>query len=155
LQAALRQSRITNWLVLAWQWLYRNVDKTRETLSQAIADGWQSLVSRMEARRVLPPTTLVRLRGLDPRRQIYFFYLAMIRRGGEQGVPRKPSQTPAEYAAALENALPSTEKDVDSITESFVEARYSRREVDGRDADMAKAAWGRIRAALRDRDKGR
>ena len=155
LQAALRQSRITNWLALAWQWLYRNVDKTRETLSQAIADGWQSLVSRMGAGRVLPPTSLVRLRGLDPRQQIYFFYLAMIRRGGEQGVPRKSSQTPSEYAAALENALPSAEEDVNSITESFVGARYSRREVDGRDADMAKAAWGRIRAALRDRDKSK
>ena len=155
LRAALRQSRITNWLALAWQWLYKNVETTRGNLSRAMADGWQSLVSRMEARRVLPPASLVRLRGLEPRRQIYFFYLAMIRRGGEQGVPRKPSQTPAEYAAALENALPSAEEDIDSITESFVEARYSRREVASRDVDVVKAAWGRIRAALRDIEQGK
>jgi hypothetical protein len=153
LRAALRNSRLTNWLALAWQWLYRNVDKTRGSLSQVIADGWQSIVSRLEARRILPPASLIRLRSLDPRQQIYFFYLAMIRRGAEQGAPRKPSQTPSEYALTLEKNLPSAGEDIDSMTGAFVEARYSRREVKARDANAVKAAWGRIRQALRDREK--
>ena len=153
LRAALRNSRITNWLALAWQWLYKNVDKTRETLSQAIADGWQSIVSRLEAGRILPPANLIRLRSLDARRQIYFFYLAMIRRGGEQGLPRKPSQTPSEYALTLEKRFPSVSEDINSITEEFVEARYSRREVNSQDVGVVKTAWQRIRRALRDREK--
>jgi Domain of unknown function (DUF4129) len=153
LRAALRNSRITNWLILAWQWLYRNADKTRESLSRVIVDGWQNILSRLEARQILPPTTLLRLRSLDPRRQIYFFYLAMVRRGGEQGLPRKPSQTPSEYALTLEKSLPSASDDIDSITEAFVEARYSRRAVESQDANRVKATWTRIRAALRDKDK--
>ncbi len=146
--AMLRRSRITNWLILAWQWLYRNADKTRGSLSRAITDGWQSILSRLEGKRILPRVDFISLRSLDPRRRIYFFYLAMIRRGGEQGLTRKPSQTPSEYAVTLEKALPSAGEDIDSITDAFIQARYSRREVNSREADLVKVIWGRIRRAF-------
>lgn len=153
LRAALRQSRLANWLALAWQWLYKNAGKTGTALSRALADGWQSIVARLEGNRGLPRLSLVRFRSLDPRRQIYFFYLAMIRRGGEQGVSRKPSQTPSEYAVTLEKALPSAEQDIDAITAAFVEARYSRQDVDARRVDTIRATWGRIRKALQSKAK--
>jgi hypothetical protein len=151
--AALRKSRITNWLLLAWQWLYRSADQTRASLSRAIADGWQNIVARLEGKRSLPRPGWISLRSLDPRRQIYFFYLAMIRRGGERGLTRKPSQTPSEYAVQLEKALPSAGEDIDSITEAFVQARYSRQEVDFKEADLVRATWGRIRRAFQDKSK--
>jgi len=153
IRAALRNSRITNWLILAWQWLSRNADQTRASLSRAIGEGWRSIVSRLEGKGVLPGMDFISLRSLDPRRQIYFFYLAMVRRGGEQGMTREPAQTPSEYAAALEKALPSTTEDIDSITAAFVEARYSRQEVDPGKAELVRGAWGRIRRALQNRLK--
>lgn len=147
--AALRRTRLANWLTRAWQWISRNVDNARGSLARAISDGWQQLVSRMDGKRVLPRSGWIRLRSLDPRRRIYFFYLAMIRRGGEQGLKREPSQTPTEYAAKLENEVPSASADIDSITQAFIEARYSRREIHVEDADLAKSTWDRIRHALR------
>jgi hypothetical protein len=153
IRAALRKSRITNWLILAWQWLYRNADRTRGTLSRAIAEGWQNIVSRLEGKRILPRAGWMSLRSLDARRRIYFFYLAMIRRGAEQGLTRKPSQTPSEYAVTLEKALPASREDIDSITEAFVEARYSRQEVDSTKAELVKGTWGRIRRALQGKSK--
>lgn len=153
LRAALRQSPVTNWLILAWQWLHRNVDKTRGTLSRAIADGWQSILSRLEGKRILSPASWISLRSLDPRRRVYFYYLAMIRRGAERGLARRPSQTPSEYAVVLEKALPSAGEDIDSLTDAFVEARYSRQEVEPGKADLVKATWGRIRHALRRKAK--
>jgi hypothetical protein len=153
LRAAFRKSRVTNWLILAWQWLYRNVDKTRGSLSRAIADGWQSVVSRLEGKRILPRAGFISLRSLDPRQQIYFFYLAMIRRGAEQGLRRKPSQTPSEYAVQLEKDLPSAGEDIDSITKAFIEARYSRQEIDSGKAELVKGIWGRIRRALQSKSK--
>jgi hypothetical protein len=151
--AALRKSRITNWLLLAWQWLYRNVDKTRASLSHVIVEGWQNMIARLEGKRILPRPGWMSLRSLDPRRQVYFFYLAMIRRGGEQGLTRDPSQTPSEYAVRLESALPSASEDIDSITDAFIQARYSRREVDPGQAETVKAIWGRIRSALKNKFK--
>jgi hypothetical protein len=155
IRAALRNSRVASWLVLAWQWLSRNANTTRENLSRVIVTGWQNILSRLEEKRSLPPGSLIRLRSLDPRRQIYFFYFALIRRGSEQGVPRQPSQTPSEYAAKLEKALPSADEDIDSITQAFIEARYSRREVDSKDADLVKETWGRIRQVLQSKSKNK
>jgi hypothetical protein len=155
LRVALRNSRVANWLTLAWRWLSRNAVRTGGTLSRAIAEGWQRIVSRLEGKRLLPPARLINVRSLNPRRRIYFFYLAMIRRGREQGLTRKPSQTPSEYAVTLEKALPSTTQDIDSITQAFVEARYSRREVDPREANAVKEAWGRIRRTLQGKSKSK
>jgi hypothetical protein len=145
----LRRSRVVNWLILAWQWLYSNVQKSGTSLSNVVSAGWQTLVKRFEGRRILLPMDFLNPRSLDPRRRIYFFYLAMIRRSAEQGVPRIPSQTPAEYAATLEKALPEANEEVGSITEAFIRARYSREDIDARQADAVKATWNRICAALK------
>jgi hypothetical protein len=148
LVATLRKMPFTNWLIHAWQVLRGNWNKATATISQAIADGWQNIVSRLEGNRILPHWNLIRPRLFDPRRQIYFFYLAMIRRGSDQGMARKPSQTPSEYADTLENALPSLNEDVHLITESFIEARYSPHTIDSQKANLVKVAWKRVRRAL-------
>ena len=155
IRAALRTSRVMNWLILAWQWLYRNAEKTRGTFSRALTEGWQGIIARLERNRNLPRPSLTGFRSLDPRRQIYFFYLAMIRRGSEQGVVGKPSQSPSEYAVELERALPSAEEDIDSITDAFMEARYSRRDVDSGKVNLVKVAWGRLRGALKHKSQGK
>jgi len=151
---ALRKFRVANWLVLAWQWLYKNVHQASGNVSRLISEGWQSITSRLEGKRILPQIGLLSLRSLDPRRQIYFYYLAMVRRSSEQGLARKPSQTPSEYAIALENALPSEEEDINLLTDAFIEARYSRREVNPQKAIVIKEIWGRIRRALQSKSKG-
>jgi hypothetical protein len=147
----LRKAPILQWLRLAWEWLRRNVGRGREGLARVLAEGWQNLVTRLERRRLLSPRGWISLRALDPRRRVYFFYLAMIRRGDEHGLTRQPSQTPSEYARSLEKDLPSASEDIDSITQAFVEARYSRHEVDARQADFVKAIWERIRRALQNK----
>ena len=152
-RATLRKARVTNWLVLAWQWLHRSAEQTRVTLTRVIADGWQNIVSRLEMRDRLPHREWINFRALDPRRQIYFFYLAMLRRSAEQGVRREPSQTPAEYAVHLEKALPTAAEDIRSITEAFVEARYSRQDIDSHKVDAVRGTWGRIRHALQRKAK--
>jgi hypothetical protein len=151
LMTALRKAPVLSWLIRAWEWLRQNARRTGVGLSRAITEGWQSLVSRLEGTRILQRPGWISLRALDPRRQVYFFYLTLVRRGGEQGMPRKPSQTPSEYAATLENGLPAAGEDIDLITRSFMEARYSRREVDSGEANLVKATWGRIRRALQER----
>ena len=153
LLAGLRRSRITNWLILAWQWLYRNAEKTRADISRAILNGWQSIVAQLDGKRILTRPGFLSVRSLDPRRRIYFFYLAMIRRGSDRGVARKPSQTPAEYAIQLEKAVPEAGEDIGSLTQAFIEARYSCQEVDSGKADLLRATWDRIRRALQSKSK--
>jgi len=151
LPAVLRKVPVLNWLILAWEWLRRNVDRTRVGLVRAVADGWQGIVSRLERRGAQPGTGWISLRSLDPRRKIYFFYHAMLRQSARAGLTRKSSQTPSEYAELLEKGLPTAGEDIDAITGAFVEARYSGHEVHSKQANDVKTVWGRIRRALQER----
>jgi hypothetical protein len=73
----------------------------------------------------------------------------MIRRGGERGIRRKKAQTPYEYAQSLETLVPEVDQDIHSLTDAFVDARYSRKEVNDKDANVVKRSWQKIRGALR------
>ena len=88
-------------------------------------------------------------RRLSPRQQVQFYYLAMLRRGGEHGHARGSTQTPYEYARALESQVPDIDQDVDGITEEFIEARYSRHDIASEDVGVVRRYWERIKRALR------
>ena len=109
-------------------------------------------LARLRTLRTRPgltaPGGFLSLRRLDPRQRIYYFYLALVRRGSERGLARSASQTPYEFAARLETALPTVDTDIESLTDTFVEARYSRRAVPAEKANLVKATWARIRHAL-------
>ena len=80
-----------------------------------------------------------------------FYYLAMLRRGGERGHARQPTQTPYEYARTLESQIPEIDQDVDGLTEEFIEARYSRHDIPAEHVGLVRRYWERIKRALRDR----
>jgi hypothetical protein len=111
--------------------------------------------ARRRARRPAPtrstsaPRRWVNLRKLSPRQQVQFYYLAMLRRGGEHGHARGPTQTPYEYARTLESQVPEIDQDVNGITEKFIEARYSRHDVLGEHVGIVRRYWERIKKALR------
>jgi hypothetical protein len=137
------------WLVRIWLRLRALFGIAR----RQVADAARASMARLRAWRtrggVTTPGGFLSLRRLDPRQRIYYFYLALVRRGAEQGLTRAASQTPYEYASTLEKALPDIDADIESLTGSFVEARYSRREVPPEKANLVKATWARIRQALR------
>lgn len=84
-----------------------------------------------------------------PREQVIRYYLSLIRRAESQGLPRRPSQTPDEYARALDERVPDAHPDLTALTASFVEARYSRHEVTPGASGQARGHWERLRDALR------
>ncbi len=103
------------------------------------------------ARRLISVAEFINLRRLDPRQKVTFYYLALLRRGNEQGLARRMSQTPQEYASTLETALPEVETEIDSLTAAFTEARYSRHPLAAEQANQAQAFWERIKKSLRKR----
>jgi hypothetical protein len=145
--AALRRLPIWMWLARAWRglrvWLGRLGRGVAHTLD----------VTRL-MRRVRPLTApiarpLLRLGRLSPRERVMFYYLAMVRRGGEAGIARGQSQTPYEYASTLRAARPDVADDVAGVTGEFVEARYSRHAITTGAVNFARRCWDRIRRALR------
>jgi hypothetical protein len=101
----------------------------------------------------------IRPRDLSHRQQVIFYYLTMLRRGGEHGVPRDESQTPSEYAMKLTDALqrselvdpgpvPDYHVDVTSLTDKFLAARYSQSPTSPEDAMQARDNWSHIRRII-------
>lgn len=92
-----------------------------------------------------------RLSAASPREQILYYYLSILRRAQRQGFPRGRGQTPYEFSTTLGPALSEAQPDMDQLTRAFVEARYSRRDVEPVQAGWARTSWERVKAALRSR----
>jgi hypothetical protein len=137
-----------NLLARAWQqlrdWL-AGLNQQIENLREARRRAQQPATRRSAHafRRWINP------RKLSPRQQVQFYYLAMLRRGGEHGHARQPAQTPYEYARALERQIPEIDQDVDGLTEEFIEARYSRHDIPPEHVGLVRRYWERIKRALR------
>ncbi|MFO7585420.1 MAG: DUF4129 domain-containing protein [Anaerolineales bacterium] len=116
------------------------------TLADTIQGGFERLRSRRNLRQSVGDW--INLRLLDPRRKVYFYYQAFLRRSNESGLPRSLSQTPAEFAQRLDQILPESEPDIESLTAAFIEARYTRREIPDESAGLARRTWQRLRKAL-------
>jgi hypothetical protein len=93
----------------------------------------------------------LRLRGLGPRELIQYFYVSLVQRAEVIGWGRGKGQTPYEYSRTLSERLPDRRAELDSLTEAFVRAKYSRRPVEDTDAKRARGPWERLRAALQTR----
>jgi len=139
------------WLRCWWQTLRRwwrgwagGIDRGLRRLSQQWPGRW---AGRLGA---TAPFRFLRLGALSPRERLLYYYLSIVRRAGEQGIPRRRSETPYEYNATLESCLPDVRVEMAQLTRAFVEARYSRHEVIPDEARRVQTCWQRVRAALRD-----
>jgi hypothetical protein len=134
----------------AWHWLHGRLTRANRRLRAA----WQASRQRLRPTADPAPATSWRFTNpgrLSARERVLFFYLAMVRRGTESGIHRQPDQTPYEYAQSLEAALPENFEDVATLTDSFVEARYSRHDISSEQAGTVQTLWERIKRALRRR----
>jgi hypothetical protein len=95
------------------------------------------------------------LRNASPRRRILYYYLNILQRAAKTGSVRRTHQTPYEYEADLNQALPETQMEINALTKAFVRARYSQEPFNNAQAEVAKTLWQRIRDRLRSVRKGR
>jgi hypothetical protein len=93
---------------------------------------------------------------LLPRDHVRRYYLQAVRDAGDQGVVRPPHKTPLEFAEDLQAEWPAAEGDVRELTEAFIDARYSERDIQDNDVKSAESAWRRlVRGLRRPRDASR
>jgi hypothetical protein len=89
------------------------------------------------------------LRRLSPRERILYYYLNILKRAGQEGVPRKNHQTPYEFEPSLSRTTPDVQPEIHELTDIFVHARYSRTNFTDEQTVLVKALWQRVRRALR------
>jgi hypothetical protein len=131
-----------------WLALRQSLGNWGRVVRQRLPRQWPRLPWRRLPGWVGTPFRFFRLGALSPRERVMYYYLSIVRRAGQQGFPRRASQTPYEYDVSLEPHLPQAQQDLASLTEAFVEARYSRRAVEPSWAGRVRAHWEKVRAAL-------
>jgi len=87
--------------------------------------------------------------ALSARERVIRYYLNMVRHADRHGFTRGAAQTPHEFDAVLTPRLSEGQSDLHRLTDTFVEARYSRHPVSEAHARQAQANGQRVRAALR------
>jgi hypothetical protein len=152
----MRKYTLIQWLVFGWKRLWTWLAGIDRQIASAMNVRLKQFRPRTKASAERPSWSLVNPNRLDPRRQIQFFYLAMIRRGAEIGLKRQASQTPYEYSQTLRANLPviedektSAHQDIEGLTDRFLEARYSMHEITTQEASHARRYWERIRSLFR------
>ena len=154
LSEELRRFRPIYWLFSAWDRFKAAFRKTNKSVGTFIQNSLKRL------RKLAPDPgspggewDYVNPRRLTPRQKVIFYYLALVRRAKEAGLPRQDGQTPYEYARSLASSLKEEKEAVDAMTESFIEARYSRHDIPARAARRAESIWESIRNVLRNVQK--
>ena len=130
-----------------WAALWRRfsgwAEFARERMPRQLLGRWMREAGSSEG-----PFRFFRLGALPPRERILYYYLSVLHRAGQRGVPRRHAQTPREYEDALNPRLPEAQQDLAQLTEAFIEARYSLHTFDRKHDQQARAHWKRVRAAL-------
>ena len=130
----------------------------RHRVSGALASARESapitwLRDRLRGPAAASPFNYFRLGAASPREQVLFYYLSLLRRAGEQGFGRRPAQSPRDYEPVLEEHLPTAASELQMLTASFEETRYSAHPVSPEAAQETRALWQRVRAALNGKKK--
>lgn len=146
--ALVERIRVLRWIGSLWHWI--------RTLLQG-ANRQMTTVFRQARTRLFPARSKnafsqmqlwFNFRQLNPRQQVIFYYLRLVDRGGEHGIRRRMDQTPFQYADTLRSNLPEVEEDIAGITGLFIEARYSRHEIDQNQPSLVQRFWRNITRSL-------
>jgi hypothetical protein len=153
LSEELRRFRPLRWFFTVWGRFKASFKKA----NRSVGDFLRKSLKRLHNMGPEPAGTgkwdFINPHRLTTRQKVIFYYLALVRRAREAGFPRQEDQTPYEYALSLKSSLTEEKDNVDAMTESFIEARYSRHEIPAKVARRAESIWETIRSVLKNRSK--
>ncbi|MGB7538180.1 MAG: DUF4129 domain-containing protein, partial [Anaerolineales bacterium] len=144
----LRRSFLVRRLLEILMWLRKRWTVWKSSVALTLRESWEALREDLGGRGGWERGGFLSLRGLDPRQSIRFYFFAMLRRGAERGVARRPAQTPREYSGILSDEEDRIRGELEELTLAFEEARYSAHPVSPEKARHARRVWDTIRAAL-------
>jgi len=145
----LKHFRPFRWLALFWKRVTASVKKANKSVGIFVQSSLKRLRSSRRTPTDLTDWDYINPRRLNTRQKILFYYLALLRRADQAGLPRRQGQTPYEYARTLTSTLEEGKDGVEALTGSFVEARYSRHDIPREEARRVESLWETIRRLLR------
>jgi hypothetical protein len=140
----LRVRRFLGWLSTFWNGFREASRRTARRMRERLAARLAAQRARIERQR----WRYVNIHKLSPRDRVRYFYLSVLYRSAQQGLPRPKGATPLEYERLLARALPDATEPVDDLTQAFLEARYSEHLLDEARVSTVQSVWRHVRRAL-------
>jgi hypothetical protein len=146
----LRRFPLWPWLKKAVKWLTANFWQVNHQLSKILDAGVARFQTFIRPKPIHIDPLLTISSRLPPRQRILLIYLSMIHWNNRNGFPRKGNQTPFEYARSLDSSIPDSKNDLDTVTQAFIEARYTRHPLTHAQADLVQTALERLQSIFRE-----
>ena len=135
------------WIANIWSGFWKWIKGTNHQVISIIRQE----IHRLQETRPFPNRAIPKfynLRQMNPRARIIQDYLALLKVSSQQGLGRKPSQTPYQYEKHLQEAVPDVQDDMSNLTEVFIEARYSQHPIGETQSRRASTLLDRIKAII-------
>jgi hypothetical protein len=149
----LKRFRPLRWLVLFWKRITASIKKANKSVGIFVQSSLMRLRTLGRTPSKMSDWEYINPRRLNARQKIIFYYLALVRRAGEVGFVRQVGQTPYEYARSLtsrlEPEMQGGRAEVEDLTASFVEARYSLHDIPTKQARRVETIWEIVRRLFR------
>lgn len=145
----LRGLRPIRWIAILWKRLWDSFRQANQTVGTFIQNRWNHLRSRNIPMTKSVDWDFINPHRLSTRQKVIFYYFALIRRAGDAGFPRRDEQTPYEFANSIGANIKEEKEALDTLTDSFIEARYSRHTITLDTAKSSETIWETLRKVLR------
>ena len=137
--------KIRLWIRVLWQWM-QYLKIMEETLFNLISLQKEKKQSTEQS---APPKEKGLIVHRTPNARIRRHYLAMLRSAEKTSYQRKHPQTPKEYEKFLAKHFPHSHEELETLTETFMQARYSDEDCDRMDLNRVQKAWKQLRGELK------
>ena len=109
-------------------------------------DEEKARAGRARVRRWLDDLMLGRL---PPDEQVRYFYVSTLERAAQQGIRRRPGETPQRFEARLSNRIDSEDETaIADLTAGFERVEFAQKTTTELTLPLLKRAWTQIRGAL-------
>ena len=139
---------LIGWMSRLWSSVSRWLKGANRQVTTLIKSGLQ----RLQDRRDASPAGLIRrapdFKRMNPRQKVIYLYLNMLHTAQERGFSRPPAQTPLQYEKRLNQAIPEVQDEVHTLTDTFMEARFSEHPINPPEAEKANNLWEKIKSVL-------
>ncbi len=144
-----KKIRVGVWLSDFWQWIKVRFAKFNQTVTETIQNGSEKIQGYFQRRNrdLQSLTDLVKM--LPPRQAIIVNYLDWLRWNARNGRERKKSQTPLEYARTCSQINPEAATLIQTFTNVFITARYSKQEITREQSNVSRKLLNSLKESFR------
>lgn len=139
--------KVGAWLRDFWHWIKSGLKKAKQTTAETLQKSIQNVREYFQKQKVKLPSMAEILKNLPPRQMVVLTYISWVRWCQKQGIHRKDSQTPLEYARTCCRELPDAAEAIDTLTRIFILARYTRQSITKTDLEDTQSALASIKEA--------